>query len=94
MDRNVIDFGADPTGEADSWDAFNAACNEGWDSISGLNQFAGGLVFVPRGYYYLSKPLHLIRRVSLVGAGMFNTVLKFDDRRKVLMQKGILRRSR
>lgn len=78
MDRNVIDFGADPTGEADSWDAFNAACNEGWDSISGLNQFAGGLVFVPRGYYYLSKPLHLIRRVNLVGAGMFNTVLKFD----------------
>lgn len=48
--KNVLDFGADPTGVADSWQAIQNAIN--W--TAGANR---GTIFFPAGVYGVSKPL-------------------------------------
>ena len=77
---DVLDFGADPTGAADSLQAFRDAIEsfsepdaqgnvlKTWPSAFGeVNH--GGVVQVPRGMYRLSAPLVLDRSVRLVGEG-------------------------
>lgn len=48
--KNVLDFGADPTGVSDSWQAIQSAVN--W--TSGANR---GTIFFPIGFYRLSAPI-------------------------------------
>lgn len=73
--RNVLDYGADPTGQQDSTAAFDKACND-WPTIKGLHKYAGGTVYVPRGVYRLDKPLHLLRGTRLTGDGPESSVLR------------------
>lgn len=65
---SVIDFGADPTGVADSTTAFNTALSS---SISSGNN--GGRVFVPPGKYTINNQIVIPGGCSLVGAGRGNT---------------------
>ena len=65
---SVLDFGADPSGVADSLAAFQAAIASfptTYDSGVGSK---GGTVLVPPGNYYLSGTLELNRSVNLKGA--------------------------
>lgn len=57
-DLNVLDFGADPTGVADSLAAFSAA-------IAAAP--TGGTVHVPDGTYQLSGPLNIPKSLTLEG---------------------------
>ena len=65
---NVVDFGADPTGNRDSSPAFGAA-------ITYLN--SGGIVFVPAGTYILSSAVTVPAGVTVVlasGATLSGTI--------------------
>lgn len=66
--ENVKNYGADPTGETDSYEAFNAA-------ISQL-PLKGGIVYIPEGTYLLNSTL-LINKSNVIirGAGMISTRL-------------------
>ena len=55
----VVDHGADPTGVADSSDAFDAAIN--------ALPPAGGRIDVPAGTYRLTRTLRITKTVHLVG---------------------------
>lgn len=57
---SVIDFGADPTGIADSTTAIQDAVN----SLS-----SGGIVYLPKGNYLISSPITCIAGVSFKGDG-------------------------
>jgi hypothetical protein len=59
---NVLDYGADPTGVADSTSAIQTAINT-------ASNADGGIVFVPAGSYRCSSGLILKRGVNLVGEG-------------------------
>ena len=63
---NVLDFGADPTGVADSTAAIQAAI----DSIS------AGVVILPIGTYKTVATINMKNGVSLVGAGSYATVIQ------------------
>jgi hypothetical protein len=63
---SVLDFGADPTGVADSLAAFNAAIAS---FASGAHASQGGTILVPRGNYYLSGTLNINVRINLIGEG-------------------------
>lgn len=63
---NVLDFGADPTGVADSTAAIQAAI----DSIS------AGVVSIPIGTFRTIATINMKNGVSLVGAGSYATVLQ------------------
>lgn len=52
---NIVDYGADPTGEADSSAAIQAAINDSRD------------VLVPKGTFVLDNPIELARDTRLVG---------------------------
>lgn len=58
---NVIDYGADPTGVADSWAAFTAAMN---DIPIGSRRYG---ILIPAGLYYLSKTWYINRPVQIRG---------------------------
>jgi hypothetical protein len=60
---NVLDYGADPTGVADSTAAFVAA------------QVAGKNIYVPPGTYILDE-LRIQDGVQIIGAGYVNTIFK------------------
>jgi len=64
---SVLDFGADPTGVADSLAAFNAAIASFNDPV---HTSRGGTIFVPRGYYYLSGTLDIKKHINLLGDGV------------------------
>lgn len=68
---SVLDYGADPTGVADSYAAFVAALAAAYASSPG----GGGLVVVPPGQYKLSATVTVPARTWLRGAGMDNTVI-------------------
>lgn len=83
---SVIDFGADPTGQTDSADAFQAAI----DFCSGKVEGTHGLkLHVPGGYYLVSKPLNYtwyatsglvddnVRRLTIEGDGSANTFIDY-----------------
>lgn len=62
---NVDDYGADPTGVADSSAAFQAA----HDAIGGALA-GGGTLFVPEGIYKLDSRVVIAKNVDVVGSGM------------------------
>jgi len=66
---NVRDFGADPTGVADSLAAFNAAIASFTTVLDYSVYSLGGTVVVPPGKYYLSGPLVISRSIVLTGVG-------------------------
>lgn len=57
---NVLDYGADPTGAADSAAAFTAA-------IAAIND--AGTIFVPTGFYLINSTILINKRVAIVGTG-------------------------
>ena len=67
---NVVDYGADPTGAADSYTAIAAAI-----TAAG----AGGVVYFPAGTYLLSTYLSPLARQRLVGDGQRQSFLKSTD---------------
>ncbi|HWR13912.1 MAG TPA: LamG-like jellyroll fold domain-containing protein [Terriglobales bacterium] len=61
---NVKDFGAKPNDGADDWQAIQAAI----DAASEGNGPYGS-VYVPRGIFHVSKPLHITKGIRFFGAG-------------------------
>jgi len=55
---NVLDYGADPTGDTDSADAIQLAINVAAN---------GGIVFCPRGTYYIGKDLLIKTGITFQG---------------------------
>ena len=68
-DFNVIGYGADPTGVADSTVAIQAAA-------TAAGAAGGGRVFMPQGNYSVDATITLPEGVSLVGANWNSTNLK------------------
>lgn len=66
---NVMDFGADPTGVADSLQAFKDAIASFTTALDYSVYSLGGTVVVPPGKYYLSGPLIINRNIVLTGVG-------------------------
>lgn len=66
---NVLDYGADPTGAADSAAAFNAA----------LTAAAGKTLFIPAGTYLINSSLNPIASngTHIVGDGKLSTIIVF-----------------
>ena len=73
---NVLTFGADPTGVADSTAAFNAAYNS--LPISGMPG-RGGVVYAPAGIYKISSTLQFnaVAPVTLLGDGSQATTISY-----------------
>lgn len=71
---NVLDFGADPTGVADSAPAFNAAAAR--LSADGLHHRA---VYAPAGTYRLNGQVTLTAGQTLFGDGRGSTILTVDQ---------------
>jgi hypothetical protein len=73
---SVLDFGADPTGAADSTAAIQAAIDYGNSVFSNLSGFSSGGadVFIPAGRYKVSG-LTLKNGVNIRGDGRYNTLL-------------------
>jgi len=61
---NVLDYGADPNGTADSAGAFNAA-------LDAANAMPHGTVYVPPGDYRIASNVTIHAFTRLLGAGMF-----------------------
>ena len=61
---NVKDFGAKPDDNQDDWAAIQAAIDA---ASAGAGPY--GTVFVPRGIYTVSKPLHVTRGITFAGSG-------------------------
>lgn len=64
---NVLDFGADPTGVADSLPAFQAAIASFPTDFDSQFYSQGGTVIVPEGNFYLSNTLEINRNIVLKG---------------------------
>ena len=83
MAVNVIDFGADPTGVADSQPAFEAAMLS-FTAVENagrtLEHGYGGRICVPYGTYRFAQPLHVNRSCIFEGAGdvQVNTTIRAD----------------
>lgn len=79
---NVLDFGADPTGVADSQPAIQAAI----DSIASAGALVynstvsrGGTVFLPRGTYRIASTItNTTPSISLIGEGSTATIIDND----------------
>jgi hypothetical protein len=67
---NVRDFGAVPNDGLDDWGAIQAAIDA---ASAGLGPF--GAVFVPKGIYHVSKPLHVTKGIKFYGAGRGATTI-------------------
>ena len=67
---NVRDFGATPDDTTDDWAAIQAAINA---ASAGAGPF--GTVYIPRGTYYVSKPLHISQGIKFYGAGRGATTI-------------------
>jgi hypothetical protein len=81
---SVLDFGADPSGVADSLSAFQAAIASFPATYDAGVSSRGGVVLVPPGTYYLSGTLELNRSIILTGvasafAGYGASTLTFAD---------------
>jgi hypothetical protein len=66
---SVLDFGADPTGVADSTAAFNLATKSTYTSTGNFDQNFPGGVFVPAGKYLISGTIYVHKGQHLFGAG-------------------------
>lgn len=73
---NVLDYGADPTGQTDSTAAFQAAFNAAaadiQNSTGPISSTAS--VYVPQGLYYIAGTVEIQNRIGLFGDGS-NTVI-------------------
>ena len=67
---SVLDFGADPTGVADSYPAFQAAHDSFGPSTGYPAGYYGGEILVPFGKYYLSQTFEISKSIILRGVGM------------------------
>ena len=60
---SVLDYGADATGVVDSWAAFQRAIRDCWNDVwkNGNNYQgrSGGVLFIPRGRYKISRTLEV-----------------------------------
>jgi hypothetical protein len=76
---NVIDFGADPTGAADSTAAIQAAINAAEAFGTAIGARTGGIVYFPSGTYSVTAPLTfsqtLPTSVALIGSGYRSAVI-------------------
>jgi hypothetical protein len=76
---SVLDYGADPTGVADSLAAFNLARN----AVQTGGDFTGGTIVIPKGTYKLSGPWVFtanasgVHNITLKGDGVLTTTLDF-----------------
>ena len=71
---NILDFGADPTGVADSTAAIQAAI----DSVVSGGGTDGGLVYFPAGTYKVTSTITISSNgVHLIGDGMNATMINF-----------------
>ncbi len=66
---NILNFGADPTGSADSSPAFAAAITALWNSAEGC------ALYVPSGKYKIKQPIVLKTKIKLYGDG-FSSVIQ------------------
>jgi hypothetical protein len=71
---NVIDYGADPTGVADSADAINAAAAEA--GTGGRHR----AVYLPTGVYRVNKQINLTATQAMFGDSRGSSVIQVDDR--------------
>lgn len=67
--KNVLDFGADPTGDSDSLPAFEAAIASVAQAKEGPYDGRGGMILVPAGTYRMDGQLRIRRCVALQGEG-------------------------
>lgn len=67
---NVKDYGAVSDDSGDDWAAIQAAID-----AASVGNGVYGEVYVPRGTYYVSKPLHITRGIRFVGAGRGTTTI-------------------
>jgi hypothetical protein len=67
---NVKDFGAKPDDNMDDWTAIQAAIDA---ASAGYGPY--GSVYVPKGIYHVSKPLHVTRGIRFFGAGRGETTI-------------------
>jgi hypothetical protein len=81
---SVLDFGADPTGVADSTAAIQAAIND-VQAVSGDPtgpSFAGGaalgILVIPAGVYKITSPLVITKPCVIRGDGIRRTVIRFS----------------
>lgn len=76
---NVLDFGADPTGDTSSSSAFNAAFA------------ASNIVYVPQGSYKLATKITMPPYGQIIGAGINNTLITATQQAFVLQYWSQLR---
>lgn len=67
---NVRDFGAVPDDNQDDWAAIQAAID-----AASAGSAPYGAVYVPKGIYHVSKPLHVTRGIKFSGAGRGATTI-------------------
>lgn len=70
---NVLDFGADPTGVADSAAAIQAACDFAWNVPASTGR---KVVYFPNGEYRVNTTI-TIAGISLLGESMSGSVIKY-----------------
>jgi hypothetical protein len=89
---NVLDYGADPTGVADSTAAIQAAIAAATPTLPGnpwdLNGTAGGSVFIPKGKYKITATIFIPAWVNIKGAGKSATQLVASGNPGVVVSMG------
>ncbi|KAB5577639.1 hypothetical protein GE09DRAFT_1213862 [Coniochaeta sp. 2T2.1] len=67
--RNVIDYGADPTGQKDSADAINRAITDGKKCGSKCNgsTVKNAIVYFPHGTYKVTRPILVLFGTQMIG---------------------------
>ena len=71
---SVLDFGADPTGVADSTTAIQNAINS--VETGTYPNFTSGTIYIPSGTYKTTGPLYVRRSTSLIGDGNASSIIK------------------
>lgn len=75
----VAQYGADPTGVADSTTAIQNALNAAAARVAGDNPLGGGTVYLPWGLYLISAPLNIPPQTYLTGQGNITLPLAAFD---------------
>jgi hypothetical protein len=78
---NVLSFGADPTGAADSTMAIQAAINTAYNNVDGVPGVPN-VVYLPPGKYKISSPLEIRPSGSVIlqGAGVGTVISPYHSR--------------
>jgi len=76
--RNVVNYGADPSGQLDSTKAINAAISDGFRCGAGCNSSSinGALVYFPEGTYLISGSIISMYNTQLVGSPLNKPTIK------------------